>query len=225
MLARLRSLSALSLPIRVSLIGTLLLALACAGTVGLILRDVDAEMARRAATALESNLRLLRQTLADEGGGEGFAVVDGRLRVGSHIISGDDPAVDRVRSIIGGAATVFLGDTRIATNVTKPDGSRAVGTKLAAGPIYETVLRQGKPYRGEADILGVPYFTAYEPFQAADGSTLGILFTGVKQADYLAVIAQMQGRAILTGLALALVCSLLLWVWLRRTVGPLSTLR
>ena len=57
--------------------------------------------------------------------------------------------------------TIFAGDTRITTNVLRSDGSRAVGTRLDAGPIHEKVLTEGKPYRGEASIRITSYNVCY----------------------------------------------------------------
>ncbi|MCJ2087505.1 methyl-accepting chemotaxis protein [Methylobacterium sp. E-005] len=213
-----------SLPVRLSLVGTTLLSLASICTVGLILRDVETDMTQHASAVLESNMRLLRQNLVDEGGSEHFSLVNGQLQVGSHRISQNDPAVDRVQAIIGGTATVFLGDTRIATNVTKPDGTRAVGTRLAAGPVYDTVVKQGRPFRGKAEVLGVPYFTAYDPIAAADGSTIGVLYTGVKQEDYLSVVSRMRAEATLISILLAGVCSAAFWFLVRRSLKPLKRL-
>jgi methyl-accepting chemotaxis protein len=90
---------------------------------------------------------------------------------------------DKVKELCGGTATIFMGDTRISTNVTKPDGSRAVGTKLQ-GPAHEAVIKQGTKFRGEAKILGVPFFTAYDPIKNAQGETIGVLYVGVKKSDY-----------------------------------------
>ena len=214
-----------SLPVRLSLVGTALLSFASICTVGLILRDVETDMTQHASAVLESNMRLLRQSLVDEGSSERFSLVDGQLQVGSHRINQNDPAVDRVQAIIGGTATVFLGDTRIATNVTKPDGTRAVGTQLAAGPVYDAVLKQGRSFRGKAEVLGVPYFTAYDPITAADGSTIGVLYTGVKQTDYLTVISRLRTEAALIGVLLAAGCSAAFWFLVRRSLKPLKRLQ
>lgn len=63
------------------------------------------------------------------------------------------PVVDQVRDLVGGTATVFqrmneAGDMlRVATNVTKADGTRAIGTYIPAvkagapNPVIESVLR------------------------------------------------------------------------------------
>jgi methyl-accepting chemotaxis protein len=84
-----------------------------------------------------------------------------------------------VKSAYGGTATVFDWDERVATNVQKPDGSRAVGTKLAPGAVYDRVLKAGRSYRGEAEILGDRYITVYEPI-LSDGEVIGILYAGTK---------------------------------------------
>ncbi|KQP82753.1 chemotaxis protein [Methylobacterium sp. Leaf113] len=223
MLDRLRHPS-LSLGARASLIGTVLIVLACASALGLTVLDLRSDMLSRAGTALDRNLKLLRTTLADEGGHSTFNLKDGRLTVGTHVIDEAEPAVDRVKDILGGTATVFLGDTRVATNVINAQGQRAVGTKLAAGPVRDTVLVRRETYRGEADILGTAYLTAYEPILDAKGEPLGILFVGVRKADYLASLDETALRAAGVGGLLCLIGSGVLWFALRRATAPLRGL-
>ena len=68
---------------------------------------------------------------------------DGQLMLGTTKLNGRNDLPDAVRDLTGAAVTLFQGDTRIATNIKSPDGSRAVGTKLAAGPARDAVLRDG----------------------------------------------------------------------------------
>lgn len=183
---------------RVSLLSTVLLVLATTILAGLLLVQMRVVLELRANNNLASNLRLLQQSLADEGGSATFSVQGERLYVGTHAIDSADAAVDRVRTIIGGSATVFLGDARVATNVTKPYGSRAVGTKLKPGPAYDAVLRQGVSYQGAVDVLGTPYLARYEPIRDVTGGVIGILYLGVKRADFLASIdalADLHGQS------------------------------
>ncbi|AWN49988.1 methyl-accepting chemotaxis protein [Methylobacterium terrae] len=209
---------------RSSIIGTIVLMLAVAGVVGLMLRDVEAEMLRHATDALEGNVRLLKRTLADEGASADFALVDGRLTIGSHVVGAAEPAVDRVRDVMGGTATVFAGDTRIATTVLNPDGSRAIGTRLARGPVHEAVLGRGETYRGEAVILGIPYLTIYEPIRDARGGVIGIFYAGVRKSEYYALLDRIRGQSVGLGLAMALAGAAILWLSLRRAVAPLRKL-
>jgi len=138
------------------------------------------EFHNRNQNSLDQNIELLRRTLYSLGEPRR---IEGELWFGSHRINGQFDAVDKVKSALGGTATVFLMDERISTNVQKPDGSRAVGTKLAPGPVYDRVLKEGCSYRGAAEILGERYITVYEPI-LSDGAVIGILYAGAKTAVY-----------------------------------------
>ena len=132
-----------------------------------------------AQNGLEQNLDMLRMSLYGLGEPR---VEAGALWFGTHRVNGDSGLVDAVKAKFGGAATIFLGDQRIATNVQKADGSRALGTRLTPGPAYERVLRQGLSYRGETEILGVSYLALYEPI-SRDGVVIGLLFAGVQKVN------------------------------------------
>jgi hypothetical protein len=71
---------------------------------------------------------------------------------------------------------------RVATNVMKDDGSRAVGTILDPKGKAIAAIRSGNPYYGEADILGKPYVTAYEPIRDKAGEIVGIYYVGYPKA-------------------------------------------
>jgi Cache 3/Cache 2 fusion domain len=90
--------------------------------------------------------------------------------------------VDDVVKENGGTATLFVkaGDqyVRVATNVRKDDGSRAIGTILDPNGSAIAKIKNGEPYYGEAAILGKPYVTGYEPIKDASGTVIGIYYVG-----------------------------------------------
>ncbi|WP_306226639.1 methyl-accepting chemotaxis protein [Bosea beijingensis] len=179
-------------------------------------------MRERAQSSLTVNINLLRDILLTKGEPR---FDGGKLIFGNETVNGNFAAVDKVKELSGGTATVFMGDTRVTTNVMKPDGTRAVGTKLAPGPAYDAVLKEKRTYSGAADILGVPYFTIYEPIiQKSDGSVIGILYVGIKQEEFLAVIGEMIRDNIVAGLAIAAVAAGLLFWLVRRMMKPLAVL-
>ena len=63
--------------------------------------------------------------------GTEYQLKDGVLTAGGVTLNGNLDLVDRVQRLAGGVATIFAGDVRVATNVLKADGTRAIGTKLA----------------------------------------------------------------------------------------------
>jgi methyl-accepting chemotaxis protein len=108
--------------------------------------------------------------------------VDGtNLYKGDCLINNDPIFVDLMKKYTGYPATIFLGDTRIATNVTKEDGNRAVGTKVSE-IVSEKVLKGGANYEGEATILGNIYQAKYIPIKDQTGKVIGIWFIGVEKS-------------------------------------------
>ncbi|MEA2781582.1 MAG: hypothetical protein QOK29_3126 [Rhodospirillaceae bacterium] len=90
--------------------------------------------------------------------------------------------VDEVQKERGGTATIFVknGDefVRVATNVRKDDGSRAIGTALDPKGKPFAAIAKGESYFGEANILGKPYITGYEPIRDASNNVIGVYYVG-----------------------------------------------
>jgi PAS domain S-box-containing protein len=161
---------------------------------------------------LERCLRTFRVLLNHKG--EGFSISGGQLLAGRYVLNGNYEVPDKVQEIFGGTATVFMGDTRVATNVLQADGSRAVGTKLI-GPAYDAVYKKGTGYRGEALILGIPYLTAYDPIRDCDGKIIGVLYAGLKKNEFLANYTSMRTHLILLLLGLLAVFATLMGILIR----------
>jgi methyl-accepting chemotaxis protein len=170
----------------------------------------------------ESSMRVAWDVLRQYGGA--FHLSDGKLMAGDHALNDSFEPVDRVKAMMGGVATVFMNDLRVTTNVKKPDGSRAVGTRLAPGPVYDAVLKRGEPFRGEADILGKHYFTAYDPIKDASGVVIGILFVGVAEAEFHAEIAGALWTAALAAVLITLAIATAMSWLSRRQLRPLRHL-
>jgi methyl-accepting chemotaxis protein len=206
---------------RVTLVGVLTVFAAVAVSIWTSVKITEAEMYRRAQSELSINIKLLDSILA----GYGAPSRQGdKLYFGTTLINGNFEPVDRVKAIAGGTATVFLGDLRVATNVQKPDGSRAVGTKLAAGPAYESVFGQRQTYRGEANILGEPYLTIYEPIQSG-GEVIGIAYVGVKKAEFFSVLQSLVTMNAVAGAGAILLAGLVMYFLVRRIFRPIGAIR
>jgi methyl-accepting chemotaxis protein len=107
--------------------------------------------------------------------------IDGdKFYKGNLLLNGNFDLVDSIKKLTGGSSTVFLKDTRIATTVLKPDGSRAVGTKAAEG-VIQTVLKEGKDYFGEAVVVDQKVQTAYRPIKDTGGNIIGMWYVGVSK--------------------------------------------
>ncbi len=147
------------------------------------------------------------------------------LTVDGHVLNGDFATVDHIKDLVGGVATVFMGDTRVTTNVMKPGGGRAVGTKLAKGSVYDSVLGRGEPMRGETAILGAPYFAAYDPIKTASGEVVGVLFVGVAKADFFQPVYRQIMWMAIGGLLIAAAGIVATVAVVRRQLRPLQDIR
>lgn len=93
--------------------------------------------------------------------------------------------VDEVAGETGATATIFVksGDdfVRVATNVKKDDGSRAVGTVLdPKGKAIQSLIKN-EPFYGDVDILGKHYTAGYEPIRDSMKKVIGIYYVGYKK--------------------------------------------
>jgi Cache 3/Cache 2 fusion domain len=93
--------------------------------------------------------------------------------------------VDEVQKEKGGTATIFVKSgsdfVRVATNVKKDDGSRAIGTVLDPKGKAIAAISKGENFYGEVPILGKPYITGYEPIRNASGEIIGVYYVGYKK--------------------------------------------
>jgi methyl-accepting chemotaxis protein len=205
---------------RLTLIGVLTMSAAVGVSIWTSVTITQAEMYRRAQTDLNINIKLLDSILSGYGAPsrKGDA-----LYFGATPINGNFEAVDRVKAVAGGTATVFLGDLRVSTNVAKSDGSRAIGTKLVPGPAYDTVFNKRETYRGEAEILGETYLTIYEPI-ISGSDVIGIAYVGVKKAQFFSVLQNLVQTNLLAGLAVILLAGLAMLVLVRRIFSPIKVM-
>ncbi|WP_245396353.1 methyl-accepting chemotaxis protein [Jiella sonneratiae] len=212
--------SSLSAKVSAMVLGAIAIVAVALSAIALI--EVSNDGIERANERQEANMRVAWDVIGRYG--SWFKVDNGKLYAGFQPLNEFNTPVDRIKELVGGTATIFMGDTRVATNVQKPDGSRAIGTKLAPGPVYDAVIKDGKPYRGEADILGTPFFTAYDPIKGKDGQTIGILYVGVPKSEFLTSVSALQLRFSIIAVLVALVVGLLALVTSRRMFQPLQGL-
>jgi hypothetical protein len=140
------------------------------------------------AQKVKTSMELLRSGAAKLGPAniEGTDSVAGKevpaIHFGGTKMNNNFDLVDDVVKKAGGTTSNFVksGDeyVRVATNVKKDDGSRAIGTILDPGGEVIVNIRDNKAFYGEANILGKPYITGYEPIRDSANNVLGIYYVG-----------------------------------------------
>lgn len=171
---------------------------------------------KSATERVETNMRVAWDVLRESG--DKYSIADGKLLADGKPLNGNFAAVDKIKTLVGGTATIFMNDTRISTNVMKPDGTRAIGTQLAKGPAYEAIFDRKTPFRGEIAILGEPYMTVYDPIFDANRNVIGILYVGIKKVDFLETAHETLWTIVYATIAVMLLAIVLSYFVARSTI-------
>ncbi|MBA2851151.1 methyl-accepting chemotaxis protein [Methanococcus maripaludis] len=138
------------------------------------------------------------------------------------IVNNDDYWVDSLKERTGNEATIFLKNVRISTTV-QTNGQDATGTKCS----YEVynIITNHQDYVGTANVLGSEYITKYSPIEDKDGNVVGIIFTGIPKAPFVAVITDTRNEIIIISL-LGLLLSILIALYTgRKITKPIEELK
>lgn len=198
--------------VRLRLIAAFTLVLAgVTGLMGIYATYIMGEkMMAAAEEKLKSDLALAHELIDQRYPGD-WEIIDGKLYKGNVLMEENYELVDQIGRVTGNTVTVFRGDTRVATNVMR-DNQRMINTK-AADYVVDTVLKQGKPYLGEADVVGIKHFTAYEPLKDKDGNIIGMFYVGIPAETYDNMVARFRLNMIgysAFGIAIGLIAAFLI---------------
>jgi methyl-accepting chemotaxis protein len=109
-----------------------------------------------------------------------WKVEGGKLYKGTKLINEDTELVDMIKEATNSPSTIFLGDTRVSTNVME-NGKRALGTKVSEN-VADTVIKKGEVYQGEVKVLNSDYYGEYQPIKDSSGKVIGIWFMGIEKS-------------------------------------------
>ena len=162
---------------------------------------------------------------------------DGRVQAivyGGRTLDRNHALVDTMRDIAfgtdlyqgkpRGTVTIFLDDTRVATNVLTPDGGRAEGT-IVSREVYQTVIQEDRRWQGPAWVVDAWYLSGYKPLKDPDGRTVGMLYVGLLRSPYDALRSRLLMEFLIpAGVVLVLGVVITVFV-VRRITRPLDSLR
>ncbi len=121
--------------------------------------------------------------------------------LGGTLLNGRYEIVDAIRDEVfpaNGTVTIFQNDVRIATNVPREDGSRAVGTRMSE-VVHDAVLSRGEIWADRAFVVREWYITSYEPLRDPTGRIIGSLYVGLPEAPFV------QKKRAITAVVVAIV--------------------
>ncbi|MBA70286.1 MAG: methyl-accepting chemotaxis protein [Rhizobiales bacterium] len=214
---------------------TLVLLLALAAVSWAISSSISDRIAAQSIEQQDANLRVAAEILSRDMSGTTVTYgADGNVeRVVMDSIPAeftDHTMIDTVGRVTDETATIFAWDPetkdfwRKTTNIIKDDGNRAVGTPLGQNGAVYPVVTNGKTFRGEAIILGTPYYTIYQPIFAPDNTIIGILYAGVGKAKITAFANQMVTTIGIAAVIVLIAGTVLMAFVSRHILGPIPVL-
>ncbi len=161
------------------------------------------------------------RTLLNEKHPGAWSIREGKLFKGETLMNDNFGVVDTIGEMTGDTATIFQGDTRVATNVKKSSGERAVGTKASQKVIDET-LAGGRVYIGKAEVVGIWNQTAYEPIKNAAGEIIGIFYVGVPNTRYDQITGDITRKFVIISLIGLIIVAVLSIFLISSITAPLN---
>jgi len=150
---------------------------------------------------------------------------------GGVLLNGNLEMVDRINAIVyregslplgsRGTTTLFLDDTRIATNVHLFEGTRALGTRVSQA-VREQVLGRGEIWRGTAFVVNDDYVSGYEPILDGRGERVGMLYVGFLEAPFRDARLKAMGALFLLFIAISAAGAVLSLRWARSVFRPIE---
>lgn len=204
------------------------------------LEAIDASLAERAAINIVPTPKAAPDDRASETRGmliHAAAPIlddDGRLvgvLEGGMLLNGNLAFVDTVNAIVyrdgslplgsKGTATLFLGDTRIATNVRLFADERALGTRVSQ-QVRDHVLGNGNTWLDTAFVVNDFYVSGYEPVIDSFGKRVGMLYVGFLEAPFRQAKENTLILIVFIFAVISLVGSAWSMKWARQIMQPIS---
>jgi signal transduction histidine kinase len=142
----------------------------------------------------------------------------------------DDTLIDQISLATGDGAGIFKFDEqsgdfiRVSTTVRNADGSRANGTRLGAGSeVFKSIVR-GEPFGGEANVIGVPFYSVYWPIFDRTGKASGIIVSGTRTTIFADITRKLTSQIWIFSLFLAVIFAIIGALVVRSMLSPIVRL-
>lgn len=150
---------------------------------------------------------------------------------GGVLLNGNLEMVDRINAIVyrdgslplgsRGTATLFLDDTRIATNVRLFGDTRALGTRVSHA-VRDRVLGRGETWLGTAFVVNDDYVSGYEPIADGHGERVGMLYVGFLEAPFRDAGRVAMGALFVLFIGISAAGAVLSLRWARSVFRPIE---
>ncbi|MBO1324478.1 cache domain-containing protein [Acetobacter sp. TBRC 12305] len=179
---------------------------------------------RTAASILERDIPGVHVTWGAGGAVERIVADALPAQYSSHVMT------DTIGRITTGRAVLFVTDEtgsdfiRRMTTGDGGDNQRTLGTSLAHDSLPYKAIMRGQGYEGETQLLGVRYYTMYQPIVSSQGRVVGIINVAIKADEADSVISGFIRTIVLLSGALVALAAIVMGFVTARLLRPLPVI-
>lgn len=145
----------------------------------------------------------------------------GKVTKGDTTISGDTKLIDGIKNQTGFEASLFFGNMRLITTVSKEAGGVAIGTSLDS-EIYDQIKAGESVFQKDFDIQGKSYYAYYQPLINSDGSVIGAIEVAMDSSSIQGTINGQIAKIFIFSIIFMIIASVVIMLLSRGMVVTMS---
>lgn len=146
--------------------------------------------------------------------------MSGKITKGDTTISGDSKLIDGLKEQTGFEVSLFFGNMRLITTVSKEAGGLAIGTSLDK-EIYEVIQSGENVFKKNFEIQGKNYYAYYRPLVNSDGSVIGAIEVAMDASSIQGTINGQIAKIVIFSLIFVVLASVIMMVLSGRMVATM----
>lgn len=147
-----------------------------------------------------------------------WSLGDGQLMKGLRNINNNSGMLKWFKEQTNCLASIYMGDTIVATNVDDGNGKRLMGEKASAA-VVDRVLKQGKEYETSEKIFGNPVRLYFMPIKDSSDTVIGIFSIGIDESTISDSVSELILPLAVVTLILLIVGAVIATLFSTRLVG------
>lgn len=147
-----------------------------------------------------------------------WSLGDGQLMKGLRNINNNSGMLKWFKEQTNCLASIYMGDTIVATNVDDGNGKRLMGEKASAA-VVDRVLKQGKEYETSEKIFGNPVRLYFMPIKDSSNTVIGIFSIGIDESTISNSVSELTLPLAVVTLILLIVGAVIATLFSTRLIG------
>ena len=145
----------------------------------------------------------------------------GKVTKGETTISGDSKLIDGLKEQTGFEASLFFGNMRLITTISKEKGGVANGTSLDK-EIYAQIADGECVFMKDFEIQGKSYYAYYQPLINSDGSIAGAIEVAMETSSIQSTINGQIAKIVIFSLIFVVLASVIIMMLSRTMVATMK---